>query len=49
MQSCIDDKSVTKVGKDVYQTAEEAEADVKQLCKGAKPEDKPPVEPGNPH
>lgn len=27
------DQSVTKVGKDAYQTAEQAEADVKQLCK----------------
>jgi SepF-like predicted cell division protein (DUF552 family) len=27
------DKSVTKVGKDVYQTAEQAEADIKRLCK----------------
>jgi SepF-like predicted cell division protein (DUF552 family) len=27
------DKSVTKVGKDVYQTAEQAEADAKRLCK----------------
>ena len=42
------DKSVTKVGKDVYQTAEEAEADVNRLCKGAKPEEKPAVKPGNP-
>jgi hypothetical protein len=42
------DKSVTKVGKGVYRTAEEAEADVKEFCKGAKPDDEPPVEPGNP-
>ena len=42
------DKSVTKVGKDVYQTADEAEADVKRLCKGVNPEDAPPVVPGNP-
>ena len=27
------DKTVAKVGKDVYQTREEAEADVKRLCK----------------
>ena len=27
------DKSVSKVGKDVYQTPEQAEADVKRLCK----------------
>ena len=27
------DKSVTKVGKEVYATREEAEADVKRLCK----------------
>ena len=26
-------KDVTKVGKDVYQTREQAEADVKRLCK----------------
>ena len=30
------DQSVTKVGKDAYQTAEQAEADVKQLCKESK-------------
>jgi hypothetical protein len=28
-----EDKGVTKIGKDAYQTAEEAEADVKRLCK----------------
>jgi len=27
------DKSITKIGKEVYPTREEAEADVKQLCK----------------
>ena len=27
------DKNVTKVGKDVYQTREQAEADVKKFCK----------------
>jgi hypothetical protein len=27
------DKSVTKIGKDPYQTQEQAEADAKQLCK----------------
>jgi SepF-like predicted cell division protein (DUF552 family) len=27
------DKSVTKIGKTVYPTREEAEADVKRLCK----------------
>jgi hypothetical protein len=42
------DKTVTKVGKDVYQTPEQAEADVKQLCKGSKAEDQPPRDPGNP-
>ena len=31
------DKNVTKVGKDVYQTPDEAEADVKRLCKESKP------------
>jgi hypothetical protein len=41
------DKSVTKVGKDVYQTPEEAEVDVKRLCKGSKPKQEPPVDPGN--
>jgi hypothetical protein len=30
------DQSVTKVGKDAYQTAEQAEADVKQLRKDSK-------------
>ena len=36
------DKDVTKVGKDVYQTREQAEADVKKVCK-----DPPPRTPGN--
>jgi len=27
------DKNVTKIGKDVYQTPDQAEADVKRLCK----------------
>jgi hypothetical protein len=31
------DKSVTKIGKDVYQSADQAEADAKRLCKDAKP------------
>jgi hypothetical protein len=41
------DKSVTKVGKDVYQTAEQAEVAVKRLCKASKAEDQPPRDPGN--
>jgi hypothetical protein len=41
-----EDKSVTKIGKDVYQTPEQAEADVKRLCKESKPEDQPPRHPG---
>jgi hypothetical protein len=36
------DKTVTKVGKDVYQTREQAEADAKRLCKESKVEDQPP-------
>ena len=36
------DKDITKVGKDVYQTREQAEADVKKVCK----EDPPPRSPG---
>jgi hypothetical protein len=32
------DKNVTKIGKDVYQSADEAEADAKRLCK-EKPSD----------
>ena len=35
------DKTVTKAGKDVYQTPEQAEADVKRLCKESKVEDDP--------
>ena len=35
------DKTVTKVGKDVYQTEEEAEVDVKRLCKESGAEDQP--------
>jgi SepF-like predicted cell division protein (DUF552 family) len=33
MQPTGNDKTVTKLGKEVYQTREEAEADVKRLCK----------------
>ena len=33
------DKNVTKIGKDVYQSADEAEADAKRLCKEAKTPD----------
>jgi hypothetical protein len=40
------DKTVTKVA-EVYQTAEEAEADVKRLCKESKTEDRPPRDRGN--
>ena len=36
------DKAVTKVGKDVYQTPQEAEADVKRLCKESKAKDQRP-------
>jgi hypothetical protein len=31
------DKTITKIGKDVYQSAERAEQDAKKLCKEAKP------------
>lgn len=31
------DKTVTKVGKDTYKTGEQAEADIKRLCKGPRP------------
>ena len=40
------DKTVTKVG-EVYQTPEQAEADVKRLCKESKAEDRPPRDSGN--
>jgi hypothetical protein len=33
IQPTVKDKSVTKIGKEVYPTREEAEADVKRLCK----------------
>jgi hypothetical protein len=33
------DKNVTKIGKDVYQSADQAERDAKGLCKDAKPPD----------
>ena len=33
MEPSGNDKNVTKVGKDVYQTREQAEADVKKFCK----------------
>jgi hypothetical protein len=35
-----EDKGITKIGKDAYQTAEEAEADVKRLCKESKTDSK---------
>ena len=42
------DKAVTKVGKDVYQTPEQAEADAnKRLCKESKAEGQLPRDPGN--
>jgi hypothetical protein len=34
------DKTVTKIGKDVYQSPDEAEADAKRICTEAKPQDK---------
>ena len=37
------DKDITNVGRDVYQTREQAEADVKKVCK----EEPPPRTPGN--
>jgi uncharacterized protein YfcZ (UPF0381/DUF406 family) len=42
-----DNKNVTKVGKDVYQTREQAEADVKGLCKEPTAQDRAPREPGS--
>jgi hypothetical protein len=39
-----DDKGVTKLGKDAYETAAQAEADVKLLCKESKAQ--PKREPG---
>ena len=41
------DKNVTNVGKDVYQTREQAEADVKKLCKESNAHDRAPRPPGN--
>jgi hypothetical protein len=41
------DKTITKVGKDVYQTREQAEADVKKLCKESNAHDRAPRPPGN--
>ncbi len=41
-----DDEAVTKVGNDVYETSEQAEAAVKKLCKESKGEDQP-GDPGN--
>jgi hypothetical protein len=38
-----DKAALTKVGKDVYQTSKEAEADVKRLCKESKAKDRPPL------
>jgi SepF-like predicted cell division protein (DUF552 family) len=34
------DKTVTKIGKDLYQSPDEAEADAKRICTEAKPQDK---------
>ena len=41
------DKTVTKVGKDYYQTPDQAEADVKRLCKESKSGDQPAGDSGN--
>ena len=35
-----EERGITKIGKDGYQTAEQAEADVKRLCKDSKAESK---------
>ena len=43
MEPSVSDKDITKVGKDVYPTREQAEADVKKVCK----EGPPPRTPGN--
>ena len=43
------DKTVTKVGKNSYQTPEQAEADVKRLCKKSKSGDQPAGDSGNPN
>jgi hypothetical protein len=37
------DKALTKLGRDVYPSAKEAEADVKRLCKESKAKDAPPL------
>jgi hypothetical protein len=34
------ERGITKIGKDAYQTAEQAEADVKRLCKESKVDSK---------
>jgi hypothetical protein len=47
IEPTANDKTVTKVGKDVYQTSEQAEADVKRLCQESKTEEQPPRRPGN--
>jgi hypothetical protein len=39
------DKGVTKIGKDVYQASEQAEADVKRLCKDSKAGGQPTRDP----
>ena len=46
IEPTVNDKTVTKVGENVYQTPEQAEADVKRLCKESKTEDQPPRGPG---
>ena len=40
------DKNVTKIGKDVYQSADQAEADAKLLCTEAKPPNQSAPKPG---
>jgi hypothetical protein len=35
------DKNVTKIGKDVYQSPDQAEADAKRICNDAKPPHQP--------
>jgi SepF-like predicted cell division protein (DUF552 family) len=36
-----EDKNVTKIGEDVYQSADQAEADAKRLCTEARPPHQP--------
>jgi hypothetical protein len=47
MEPTGNDKTITKIGKDIYQTQEQAEADAKRLCNESKADVQPRRNPEN--